>query len=284
MSGTEAANTSRALRGERMNHILVVDDERNALNGLLQLITEMLPDADVHGFTRSEDALSHARENAPEAAFLDIAMPGMDGVTLADELKKLYPFINIIFTTGFSEYAPEAFALHASGYIMKPVTREKVAEELSHLRYTESTGAKRMRVQAFGVFEVFVDNEPVAFRYQKTKELLAVLVDRRGTLVTNREIVQLLFPDDGEDERTHFSYVNNLRADLTSTLAAAGIEDCVVSRYGSVSIRTDAFECDYYTYLRDGTRPAGAPESGYMNQYGWAAGPELSKSSAKSNI
>lgn len=253
-----------------MKHILVVDDERNALNGLVQLIREMLPDADVQGFLRSDEALSHAREHAPDAVFLDIAMPGMDGVTLADELKKRYPFVNIIFTTGYSEYAQEAFALHASGYIMKPVTREKVEEELSHLRYTEDTGTKRMRVQAFGAFEVFVDGEPLSFRYQKTKELLALLVDQRGALVSNREIVQRLFPEDGGDERAHFSYVNNLRADLVSTLAEKGIEDCVDSRYGSVSIRTGSFDCDYYTFLRDGTRPAGCADGDYMNRYAWA--------------
>ena len=250
--------------------ILAVDDERNALNGMMQIIREEVPEAQVDGFTLARQAMEFAREHAPDIAFLDISMPGMDGITMAEELKKLYPYVNVIFTTGYSEYAPDAFQLHASGYIMKPVTREKVAEELSHLRYTDDTGEKGLRIRAFGPFEAFFEDEPLAFRYQKTKELLALLIDRRGALVTNREIVQALFPDGGEDERTHFSYVNNLRADLTGTLAEKGLEDCVVSRYGSVGIRTGSFDCDYYTYLRDGTVPAGCVPGDYMSRYHWA--------------
>ena len=250
--------------------ILAVDDERNALNGMVQIIQETVPDAQVDGFLFAREAMAFAKEHAPDIAFLDISMPGIDGITMAEELKKQYPTVNIIFTTGYSEYAPDAFALHASGYIMKPVTREKLEEELSHLRYTDEAVEKRLRIQTFGPFEVFFDDEPLAFRYQKTKELLALLVDRRGALVTNREIAQALFPDDGEDERTHFSYINNLRADLAAAFAEKGLEDCVVSRYGSVSIRTGMFACDYYDYLRDGTRPAGSVPGEYMSRYQWA--------------
>lgn len=250
--------------------ILAVDDERNALNGMVKIIQETVPGSRVDGFLLAREAMAFAKEHAADIAFLDISMPVIDGITMAEELKKLYPHINIIFTTGYSDYAQDAFALHASGYIMKPVTREKVEEELSHLRYTNETEAKRLRIRTFGPFEVFYGDEPLSFRYRKTKELLAVLVDRRGALVTNRDIVRMLWPDDAEDERAHLSYVNNLRADLLATLAEKGLEDCVVSRYGSVGIRTDGVDCDYYNFLRDGTRPAGFADSDYMSRYQWA--------------
>lgn len=68
-------------------------------------------------------------------AFLDIEMPGMSGIALAQRLKELCPRGNLIFVTGFSQYMAEAFQLHASGYIRKPVTVKAVEEELRNLRY-----------------------------------------------------------------------------------------------------------------------------------------------------
>jgi YesN/AraC family two-component response regulator len=61
-------------------------------------------------------------------------MRGMTGVKLAKELKRVNPKMNIIFVTGFSDYATDAMSLHASGYIMKPVNQEKVERELSRVQ------------------------------------------------------------------------------------------------------------------------------------------------------
>ena len=154
--------------------IIAVDDEKIALEGLLDMIREVVPDAKLNGFEYPEDALEFAESNEYNIAFLDVEMAGMSGVELAEQLKFRNPEINIIFATGFEEYRKEAYDLHASGYLTKPITAEKVKRELNDLR-RPIVKQKRVRVQTFGNFEVYIDNCPVAFKYNKTKELLAYL-------------------------------------------------------------------------------------------------------------
>ena len=85
-------------------------------------------------FKFQDEPIDEAAKNGCDVAFPDIHMRGMNGVEVAKELKKINPKMNIIFVTGFSEYTGDAMRLHASGYIMKPVTKEKVEAELSDLR------------------------------------------------------------------------------------------------------------------------------------------------------
>ena len=151
--------------------IIAVDDEQIALEGLLDVIRDAAPDAELNGFEYPEDALDFVDEHDCNIAFLDVEMAIMSGVELAEQLKLRNPDINIIFATGFEEYRKEAYDLHASGYLTKPITVEKVKKELSDLRRPIAKSA-RLQVQAFGNFEVFVDKTPIAFKYSKTKELL----------------------------------------------------------------------------------------------------------------
>ena len=95
--------------------ILVLDDEPVILQGMQQTIRNAIPDAEIIPFAFSEKALAWCRENRVDIVFLDIEMPELSGMQLAKELRKLYPEINIIFTTSYPEYAVEAYELRASG-------------------------------------------------------------------------------------------------------------------------------------------------------------------------
>ena len=115
--------------------ILCVDDEPLMLKMLEMAIRDAKPDADITAHKKQADLLEDARKNGCDIAFLDIHMRGMNGVERAKALKEVNPKMNIIFVTGYSEYAGEAMSLHASGYIMKPVTKEKIKQELEDLRF-----------------------------------------------------------------------------------------------------------------------------------------------------
>lgn len=94
---------------------LAVDDEPFMLDGLVSALRDARPGAEILPFQRPEDALEAAREQPADVAFLDIQMGGMTGLQLAVELKKIKPDIHIIFATGYSQYAVDAFAMHATG-------------------------------------------------------------------------------------------------------------------------------------------------------------------------
>ena len=244
--------------------IIAVDDERIALEGLMDVISEAAPDAELNGFDYPEDALDFVDVHECNIAFLDVEMAGMSGVELAERLKLRNPDINIIFATGFGEYRKEAYELHASGYLTKPITVEKVKKELNDLR-RPIPKRRRMRVQTFGNFEVYLDGKPIAFKYSKTKELLAYLIDRKGALCTIAELQAVIF----EDSVGHESYMKSLRRDLLETLEGIGCGNVIAQQRGKLGIAPDNLDCDYYDWC-EGKRMGIMWQGEYMAQYSWS--------------
>ncbi len=110
--------------------VLIVDDEppaRERLRSLLAEIPEMEP---VGEATNGEEALMRAHDLAPDVVLLDVRMPGMDGIEVAQHLNALVEPPAVIFTTAFDEYAVNAFDAHAIGYLLKPIRKEKLAAAL----------------------------------------------------------------------------------------------------------------------------------------------------------
>ena len=244
--------------------ILAVDDEKIALDNLIQSIRKCVPDADIHGFRKARDAQAFIETNHCDIAFLDINLRGASGITFANELRSINPKLNIIFTTGYSEYTVDAFKLHASGYVLKPVTQAKIQHELDELRFPVSDSArKRVRIRAFGNFEIYADGKPIKFQYTKTKELIAYLVDRTGTTATINEMLSVLWED--ESKKSHISYLKNIRSDLLSTLIILRVR-------GGLAIIPDKVDCDYFHYLKGSAKDdiVSTYRGEYMSQYSWA--------------
>lgn len=257
--------------------IIAVDDESLALKAVALAIRRARPGSVVETFQDAEAALREAKMSPPDVAFLDIEMRAMNGIELARQLQTFNPRVNIIFTTGYSEYTAQAFEMHASGYIFKPVTVEKVRRELNALRFAvpedEPVPEPRLHIRAFGNFEAFVDGVPVQFLYGKTKELLAYLVDRNGALCSNRELSAALWEDSLPGQ--HASYLKSIRSDLLTTLSKLGCEDVFVRVRGGMAILPDRVVCDYYEYLHSAEQPENMPRETvyrgeYMSQYSWA--------------
>ena len=149
--------------------IIAVDDEKIALKGLLLSIEKAAPNAEVFGFRYASDAIDYMKTEHCDVAFLDIEMKGINGVELARALKEINPDINIIFATGFGSYRDVAFDIHASGYLIKPITVEGVKRELENLRRPVAP-PRRIKIKTFGNFEALYNGSPIVFKYQKSKE------------------------------------------------------------------------------------------------------------------
>ena len=251
--------------------VMIVDNEEPAVNSLVNTVREVITDAEIVTAFDAREALKLAKDCNPDIAFLDIEMPGMDGMTLAKCLKEqVNPRINIIFTTGYNEYVEEAFlSLRASGYLMKPITADMVSEELENLRYPfELKGNNRVRIRAFGTFEIYVDDKPVAFHYNKTKELCAYLTDR-AAMCSMTEILDNLWEADDET-RDHRSYLQNMVSDLIKTFGDLGVKDLIIKKYGSIGIDPSMADCDYYLYKQGNPAAVNTFRGEYMSQYSWA--------------
>lgn len=104
-------------------NIIAVDDEALALGYMLKILKEAAPGSRFKGFEDPFAALDYLRENPVDIAFLDIEMYGLNGIELAKRFKEAAPSVKIIFSTGFPDYALDAFSVHASGYLLKPPHR-----------------------------------------------------------------------------------------------------------------------------------------------------------------
>ena len=234
-------------------------------------IREAKPGADVTAFRKQADLLEDAEKNGCDVAFLDIHMRGMNGVELAKKLKEINPKMNIIFVTGFSEYTGDAMRLHASGYIMKPVTKEKVEAELSDLRFPIVPKSNALlRVQCFGNFDVFLpDGSHMHFERQRSKEVFAYLVHRQGSSCTTREIAAALFEDEPFDNKQK-NHVQQLIYAMIKSLKAAGAEKAVTRSYNALAVNPDVLDCDYYRFKELDAGAVNAYQNEYMSQYYWA--------------
>ena len=245
--------------------IIAVDDEKIALEALAGAIRAIVTEDEVVTFRYPEDALEYAKGNHCDIAFLDIEMVGMSGVELAEGLKKINSEINIVFCTGYDGYRGAAFELHASGYLMKPITPEKVKCELENLRRPISE-KKKLKVQTFGNFEIYIDDKPLNFKYRRTKELFAYLVDRVGSMCSVGEIIGILFENDSGREE----YFQKIRRDLLSTFEEVGCSEAIVHKRGMLGVVVTEIQCDYYDYLNSKKDLSTSFFGEYMSQYSFA--------------
>lgn len=250
--------------------ILLVEKDARALEALRGQVAALRPDARLLGFTDSPEALAAARCQAIDVAFLAATMPELSGLDLGQYLKELNPLVNLVFLADSGRHACAALSLHASGYIVRPASGEAVRRELDDLRHPAGQeAAKRVFAQTFGNFELFVDGQPVAFKYTRTKEIVALLVNNRGAQTTNGEIIAALWEDDGDPEKKA-SYLSNLRQDLQNTMTRLKLQGIIVKQRGSLGIAADRIECDLYDWLARPKQSRYRYLGDYMNQYSWA--------------
>lgn len=250
--------------------IIAVDDEELYLESLLSAIRKACPTENPVGFRKGAEALAYISENGCDAVFLEIRMRGETGLVLAKKIKEIVPDVNIIFATGYSEYAVEAFRLYASDYLLKPIDAEQVRRAMNNLRNpVKITERKCIRLQCFGNFEAFADNIPIRFLRAKSKEILAYITDRMGAACTMGQLMSVLW-EDGQDTVSRRSNLRNSISDLKQTLAAFGAEDIIIKKRNSISLNCDAVECDYFDFIKHKPYAVNLYRGEYMLQYSWA--------------
>jgi two-component system LytT family response regulator len=115
-----------------MIRVLIVDDEAPARSRLRQMLAAH-PDLEVAGEAETGiQAMQLTKELAPDLLLLDIRLPGCSGIDVAACLP--HPRPAVVFCTAFEEHAVDAFELHAVDYLLKPITRVRLAQALDRVR------------------------------------------------------------------------------------------------------------------------------------------------------
>lgn len=160
----------------------------------------------VGAFDNPLQALAFARGEPLDIAFLDIGMPEMNGLVLAEHLMEIHPEIHVVFVTAYHEYAIEAFEMNAVDYVLKPVHSTRLAKTM--MRFTKA-GPDRDRQSGMSSGRMpkiccmqnlhYVDHNgtphEIRWRTQKVQELFAYLVFNRNKTVSKQVLLDLLWPD-----------------------------------------------------------------------------------------
>lgn len=124
-----------AAQSDETPNIIMVDDNSIILSDSLDVVEEVMPDANITGFIWPQEAIDYAKANRVDLAILDIEMGNSSGLTLCHTLLEINPTTNVIFLTAYADYSLDAWKTEASGFILKPLTPEGVKEQLKKLRY-----------------------------------------------------------------------------------------------------------------------------------------------------
>src|SRR5215472_12086314 len=116
---------------------IVVDDEQLACDELVYLLRDF-PDIEIIATgSNGLQAVDLIRKLEPELVFLDVHMPGLDGIGVVRRLRELeIDPPHFIFATAYDQYAVEAFRLEAMDYLLKPVDKGRLAETIERARRT----------------------------------------------------------------------------------------------------------------------------------------------------
>ena len=251
---------------------LVVDDEPLALQDVKESICEVVDDCEIFAFTSAEKAFESYAENEwqIDVAFLDIELGHTTGLVLAKQLKDIQPDIHIIFVTSHEQYAVSAFQMHATGYLMKPINPKDILRELTFIYDDAKRNKKKnIQIQTFGGFGIFVDGKALAFKRQKSKELLACLVDRHGADITTKQACAILWEDMTYDRKAR-NYFHSISRELRMALREADVEYILLRSHNSLALDITKFDCDSYRFMSGDALAVNAYRNNYLNEYSWA--------------
>lgn len=133
---------STAAQSDKCPNVIMVDDMKLILTGGLPILEEVMPNANIIGFTDVSEAVEYAKMNRVALAFLDIELRNTSGLDLCRDLLKINPRTNIVYLTAYSDYSLDAWSTGASGFMLKPITPEGVREQLKNLRYPFLSGGE----------------------------------------------------------------------------------------------------------------------------------------------
>lgn len=235
--------------------ILLITDNFSTQFDLLNYIDHLLSETErkksLIVITSRFESIQVVKDHCFDVVFFDLCFSPAEGLILAEQLRKIYPLLNIICIADCDSYSAHAFTIHCSGYLKKPLSQQSIDEEFENLRYPVSkikTHEDYFKIHCFGNFNVLYKEKPLHFKRKRTKELFAYLIYRNGEIATVKEICSTIF----SDLSTSVNHGNTLRIlsmELKHLLTSVGKEDVYFHRRNAYAIIPGLLCCDYYEYL-----------------------------------
>jgi len=219
---------------------IVVDDERLVIDYIVRILAGAGVEV-VGCCTNPYEALAMTKELQPDVLFLDIEMPEMSGLEIAEQVYADGLESEIVFITAFNQYAVDAFRVNALDYLLKPVRKEELNRSLERVRKRRGAGAglekrigpRPVSVSLFGKFSVCLgdDPEPVRWVTSKCAELFAYLLLQRGDKeVSKWELFEALWREKDTEKadinlRSTVSRVNKTLRDIRAGMSLVSVRN-----------------------------------------------------------
>ncbi len=216
---------------------VIVDDEKLVANFLkIQLESTGLVDV-VYEFQKPSTALSEIPDVKPDVVFLDIEMPGMNGIELGTKLLGKCMDLEIIFVTAYNQYAIDAFKLNAIHYLLKPADEEDLRAALERIMVKRKYQPKAiqyedLRIELLGHLKVLQNGQEVQLKWPtvKVEELFALMLLYRKHGIEKWQLTEKLWPNMELKKAEQNLYTSIHR--LKKTLLTNGLHICIRNEKG----------------------------------------------------
>lgn len=192
-----------------MLEAIIIDNEKPAID-ILKILLERTGQVKVlKSFLSADDAFSSFPNLKPDVAFLDIEMPGTNGLELAEKLLAINSSMEIIFVTAYDQYALEAFRVNALDYLLKPISLDDVEQTIARVNKRKGSSLVSTEkssysghIHCFGKLSVFgsINDKPVKWRTSKAEELFAFMLQNLNEEVSKWRICEELWPECDADK------------------------------------------------------------------------------------
>lgn len=249
-------------------HIIYVDDEKPALDNFKWTVSDFPEIGSLELFQDGREALEHVRCHTVDVAFLDMEMPEIHGLKLAQMIKEHDEKIRVVFVTAFSQYALDAWNVDASGYLLKPYTASDIRKLLYKCAY-RPLPSQNVEIQTIPTFRVTVSGSAIPMSAAKPRELLALIVDRGEEGIGAGDGIACLWPDRANDANTQALFRMTFKR-LTDILEEAGIRNLIYTRDNKRYLNMDNVDCDLYRIMAGDIVTARKYSGQYLREYSWA--------------
>ncbi|WP_338554722.1 response regulator [Paenibacillus sp. KS-LC4] len=273
-----------------MIKVIVVDDELPALK-MAESVLKTLTDVKIERlFDDAEELLACLHRVEVDLIFVDMKMPGMNGLELAEQIQRHRPDVGIAFVTAYDYYAVDVFESEAFDYVMKPMTAQRISKTLERFTKKRGIGKKAepadILVRSFGPFSLETSQgKALKLRRTKTEELLAFFLHHRDQPIGMESIMDALWGDRNVERAQAMLYTTVYQ--LRKELEALGLFDVIEqTRAGGGRYRLlwepkswdcEEFESSYRRFKNGGgidavQRALELYRNGYLtdNGYEWA--------------
>ena len=246
-----------------MISILCVEKNDVQLEHLFAVISSSIDNQKV--IKLNEYNYKKIRTIKPDVIFMNYSQ---DAISLAKEIKNSKLEVTIIFIISDKLQSYDVMKAHAQGVILAPYNEEDIKEELTSLKMLTSK-VHKVEVKTFGNFDILVDGKNMKFARSKSKELLAYLIDKKGTSVSSSELIVNLWEEHDVCKTTR-SMLHNLIADIKETLAKYDVLDIFEMDRNAYRIICEKVSCDYFDLLNGKKSALNKFTGEYMASYEWA--------------